>query len=371
MANRCVLFLCAGLSALNLASTNKIEVFKTAPASSRVTICFAGDNLIHKPVITAGYQDDGTRDYTYMYDEIDDYIKKFDVAILNQETPLIQDESKYSGYPMFGSPIEIGEAAIGAGFDVIAQATNHTIDQGIKGVEDSYCFWMQHDIPVLGIHMNDMESDIWYLEEKGIRIALVNYTYGLNGLKLPSGKEYMVDTFDNKDEIAETLEEAENTADITIVIAHWGNEYVYEPTAWQHDMAQFLIDSGADVIFGGHPHVIEPVEMLGDVPVFWSVGNFISGQSEVPRMLGMLAEVEIEKDSKGNVSVVDVNATPTVTHISTYSEQFKVYKLEDYNEDLCSQHRLRRTRGSQMSVDSLWKLWQDIVKQEEEFNEAA
>lgn len=353
-----------GMSLLDLVSGNNVEIFNTTE-ESEVTLVMAGDNLIHKPVIAAGYAEDGSRDYTYMYEEISDYISNFDLRFINQETPLINDESRYSGYPQFGSPIEIGHAIVDAGFNGVSMATNHICDQGVAGIEDSYNVWLNADIPVFGIHLSENDDDIWYIEENGITIAVVNYTYGTNGLSLPAGKEWMIDTFYNKDTISETLASAEENADVTLVIAHWGNEYVYEPTAWQRDMAQFLADNGADVIIGGHPHVIEPLEYIStdrcEVPVFWSIGNFISGQSEVPRMLGMLAEVTFHKDADGVVTVTETKATPVVTHISTYSEEFKVYLLDDYTEELCSQHRLRRTRGTEMSLSNLWNLWDTVM----------
>lgn len=367
MFGKCLVSLCTGLSLLSLVHGGTVETFGTTPTESEVTIVMAGDNLIHKPVITAGIQEDGTRDYTYMYSEITEYIKNFDVRIINQETPFIEDESKYSGYPQFGSPVEIGDAVADAGFNVVCMATNHVCDQGAAGISDSYETWMRLNIPVVGIHPKWDNCDIWYLEENGIRIAVCNYTYGTNGLSLPSDSEYTYCSLNDKERIAETLAEAETTADVTLVVAHWGTEYIYTPTKWQRDMAQFLADNGADIIIGGHPHVIEPLEYIetesGSVPVFWSIGNFISGQSEVPRMLGILAEVTIRKDTDGKVSVVSTNATPVVTHISKYSEQFKVYLLDEYTEELCAEHRLRRTRGSEMSLSNLWKLWDTVMEE--------
>ena len=369
------------ITQLAIVSGNELQVEyfnteKSTPKSktTEVSIVMAGDNLIHKPVIAAGKKADGSYDYTYMYEEVKDYVNQFDLRFINQETPMIDDESKYSGYPTFGSPLGIGDAVAATGFNGVSMATNHICDKGTQGIQDSYGLWMKYDIPVFGIHMNEEEDDIWYIQKNDIRLAVVNYTYGTNGISLPSGKEYMIDTFYDKNAIADTLAVAEKEADATIVIAHWGTEYQSRPSQWQREMAQFLADNGADVIFGMHPHVVQPVERVytedgHEVPVFWSLGNFISGQSEVPRMLGMFGKVTITKDPKNGTYVSYVGADPVVTHISTYSEQFKVYLLDDYTEELCSQHRLRRTRGSEMSLSTLWAIWDDISYALEDYTE--
>ena len=329
-----------------------------------IHICVVGDNLIHSTVVKAGATDTGY-DYNYMYDNVSQEIQFYDLAILNQETPIVDKSSGYTGYPLFGSPKEIGDAVINAGFDVVTCATNHTIDKGTSGLKYSYDYWKSQNIPALGVHERN-ESPITYYTCKGIRLAMLNYTYGLNGLKLPADSEYIVDLLDDKEAIKASINEARANSDFVIVFAHWGTEYVYEPTSIQREWGQFLADAGANLIVGTHPHVIEPQETLiaqdgHEVPVYWSLGNFLSGQDEVPRMLGALADITLVK--VGNeVRCVDAKAIPTVTHISSYSERFQVYFLKDYTEDLASKHRLRRVKGSEMSLGTLNKLWSQVYE---------
>lgn len=329
-----------------------------------VTLVAAGDNLIHSGIIKSG-KVEGGYDFNPMYEEVADFIQSFDVAVLNQETILVNDPARYSGYPCFGSPYEIGSAVINAGFDIVTHATNHAYDKGESGILESIAFWDSHNIPYAGINDSPDDNRVLIYEKKGIKIAILNYTYGLNGFVLPSGKEYLVNTLYDEEQLVADLQCAEENADISIVFPHWGNEYVYMPSEYQKRLAKLMVDNGADAIIGTHPHVIESGEEiftddLQRVPCWYSIGNFVSNQDEAPRMLGALACLTIVKDGNGT-RVETWNTVPTITHISTYSEEFKVYLLENYTDELAAQHRLRRVRGSYFTTDYFWRLWAEVL----------
>lgn len=347
------------MKAILLALCVCLNTFTVAPKED-VTIVVAGDNLIHSTVIKSGKQSDGSYVYDDMYSEISDYIKGFDLAVINQETPLIADEAKYSGYPMFGSPLSIGDAVVNAGFDVVTQATNHAIDKGEAGISDSIDFWRSKKIPIIGIKKEPIDSFI-VKEVNGVKIGMCNFTYGLNGLSKPKGKDWIVDDLNNDVLVRETIANVKAVSDVVIVFTHWGTEYVYTPNTYQVERAKFIAECGADVIVGTHPHVVQPlVEITCDdgrkVPCYYSLGNFISSQDEVPRMLGALAEITIKKDG-----TITCKATPIVTHISTYSEYFKTYLLKDYTIELEQKHRLRRVKGSSFSIENLTELWNEVM----------
>lgn len=338
----------------------------------QVTILVAGDNLIHSMIIKAGENEEAEfgYDFNYMYEEVSDYVSSFDLAILNQETPIVFNPAEYSGYPRFGTPCEVGHAAVNAGFDIFTQATNHVWDKGHAGLADSWETWNDDGVQCIGIHPFEEESAVYVHEINGMKIAMVNYTYGLNGLDPKEEWSYMVDTLYDKESIKEDLEWAEENADFTIVFPHWGIEYVHKPVADQIEWAEFFVNNGADLIVGTHPHVIEPLEYIETedgtmVPVYYSLGNFISNQDQIPRMLGMFGEITLYKDEDG-VHVKEAEATPIVTHIGCYSEYFKVYLLDDYTEELAAEHRLRRLRGSSMNVDYFWSLWNEVMGYDEE-----
>lgn len=316
------------------------------PSYQEVTLLAVGDNLIHTEVILSGKQSDGTYVYDALYDNLREQIEESDIAVINQETILGGTAFKYSGYPTFNSPTEIGDAVVNAGFDVVLHATNHSMDKGEKGIRKTLEFWKRYpDITVIGMYESEEEqSKIAVIEKNGIRIAMLNYTYGLNGFKLPSGKPYLVNLI-NKDRIKKDISRAKEISDFVIVFPHWGTEYVYEPTSYQKDLAQFMADAGADLIIGAHPHVIEPVEFIKsqnhETLVYYSLGNFISYQRKAPRMLGAMAEVTIRKDANGT-SISSASVTPVVTHyIKQNGYHVSVMLLENYTEELAMSHGVR------------------------------
>jgi poly-gamma-glutamate synthesis protein (capsule biosynthesis protein) len=327
--------------------------------TSTVNIKMVGDCLIHSLLYKAAYQSDGTYNFDNMFEHVKDDIESADLAIINQETIFTADRNNYSSYPMFGSPVEVGDAEVKAGFDIICHATNHTIDKGIQGITDTLTFWNENypDIRVLGIHGSADESDIQYIEKNDINFAFVNYTYGLNGLESRrAGYEYMVDLLSDSD-IEETLAEAEENADLTVAILHVGTEYVYEPTDYEQRQVDKFIDNGADIVLCAHPHVVEPYEIRttdngNSGLVYYSLGNFISNQDEVPRLLGGMADITITKTGD-NIEISSYDFIPLVTHQE--KGYYTTYKLEDYTDELASRQKLNVT------VDELKELWNDIV----------
>ncbi len=347
----------------NLSYTTKIEVNSEEDISEKnndiyeeISLVYAGDNLIHKTIIKYGLNNSFN-----MYDNVKDYINKFDIRGINQETVLIDDDKQYSGYPTFGSPISLGQAVVDSGFNLVTQATNHAYDKKEQGILDSINFWKEKNIPILGIHDNPNDN-VFIWETQTMKIAMVNYTYGLNGFVLPKGKEYLVDDL-YSDKVISDLQYAEENADITIAFPHWGTEYTHTEISEQIRIAQMLVDNGADIIIGCHPHVVEPLKKIvsssgKEVPCFYSVGNFISAQNEIPRMLGALAEVVIENNN-GIVSVKSAKMTPIVTHIQKGYSSFETYLLDDYTEELANIHQLRK-HG--LTVDKLNDLWNTIIE---------
>lgn len=313
--------------------------------SSSVSLLAVGDNLIHTQVIESGEKADGSLNYDFLYSNLKDEISAADIAVVNQETILGGDELGYSGYPSFNSPTEIGDALIDTGFDVVLEATNHSMDMGLEGVENTIDYWKQHpQITTIGINENKEESEqIKVVEKNGIKIAMLNYTYSLNGYSLPDGMPYLVNMLDKK-KMAEDIKKAEETADITIVFPHWGTEYQYKASSYQEDLTDFFYEQGVDLVIGSHPHVLEPVEWIekGDghrMLVYYSLGNFMSYQKEAPRMLGGMAELTIRKDATGTY-ISKAGIVPIITHFEKgYADyHYAIYKLADYNEELASLH---------------------------------
>ena len=342
-------------------STEEISSEEPPPVKVEVDLVAVGDNLIHMQLIQGGRKENGRYNFESYYEGIKKEVEEADIAVVNQETILGGASLGYSGYPLFNSPQEFGQALVNTGFDVVLHATNHTMDKGFTGVENTLAFWAEYpDVAVLGIHGSAEEQEqITIKEVDGIKMALLNYTFSLNGLSVPASKPYLVDEFD-KERMEADIKKAKEEADLVIVFPHWGTEYIHEADDLQKEYTDFFASLNVDLVIGGHPHVIQPIEWVEradgkQMPVYYSLGNMISRQDRTPRLLGGMARVTIEKE-RDQVAVTKAKVTPIVCHYE-YNDKwhFAVYKLEDYTEELASVHNVR-TVDATFSLDMLNQL---------------
>lgn len=186
-------------------------------------------------------------------------------------------------------------------------------------------------------------DEIYIFEQNGIKVAVLNYTYGTNGIPLPADMPYAVDLL-KKEQVVADIEKAEMLADFTIVCPHWGTEYVLEETKAQRQWAEVFLEYGVDLVLGTHPHVIEPIEMLYDqdtgheMLVYYSLGNFVnwtssSGQGIANRMVGGMADVTIGRDEEGDVVVKDYAVTAVVTHLESRARGVFTTRLSEYTQE--------------------------------------
>ena len=332
---------------------------------SRVTLMALGDDLIHNCVYWSAQTPEGGYDFTSFFDDIRPTVQQYDLACINQETILVKDRNLIESYPVFGSPIEVADALADAGFNVVTFASNHCYDKKETGITDTLSYFHETypEITTLGIH--DTEADaaaIPIVEKNGIRIAMLNFTYGLNN-SMPE-KRWMVDTLSSRETVCGRIEQAKQEADFVIVFPHWGTEDTFSPDNDQLTWAQEMADAGADLIIGGHTHTLQPVELLTaadgrDVPVYYSLGNFLSHQKEKMNLLGGMASVTIVKDADGtHVSEYDLQPTVNVIlrNANTGWYTYRPMLLDSYNSDLAAQNRF-----SECTVDAMWALYEDIT----------
>lgn len=313
---------------------------------SKVSLVAVGDNLIHNTLIAAGEQEDGSLDYHAFYNEIKKYIEPADIAVINQETILGGNAFDYSGYPSFNSPWEIGDAAIDAGFDIFTCATNHVMDMGSSGVEKELEYFNAHkEVVHLGTNSSEeAAAKITYYEKNNITFAMLNYTYGTNGVSLPADKPWLVDLMD-KEKIKKDVMEARKNADVVIVFPHWGTENSHDVSDYQKEYTQLFSDLGVDIVIGTHPHVLQPVEWVENkssgrrMLVYYSLGNFISHQINLNQLCGGMAEITIEKNN-GEIQISSAKLAPVICHYTRSGDAytFSVYKLSDYTDDLAERH---------------------------------
>lgn len=322
-----------------ISSTEEQKLF------SSVSFVAVGDNLIHKPIYNqAAARTSEGYDFSYAYENFEDIISNPDVAILNQET-IISTEHNVSTYPMFNSPVEVGEEMLELGFDVFNIATNHSVDCGEKGLISAINFWKSKNAITCGAYLNrDDYSSIPMHEVNGVKIAYLGFTESTNGLSLPSDSEVILVRASEETRLQQRIIDAKAVADVVVVSAHWGNEYTHEPTDSQRQLAEKLASWGADVIIGTHPHVIQPVEYITNADgsqtlVAYSLGNFISAQNRGPRMLGGVLNFDIVKNNAtGGISFENVRFSGVVTHYGQGFSNLRIYPLDQYTEELASKH---------------------------------
>lgn len=290
-----------------------------------LSLVMVGDNLIHDSIYNDAGRNAGGNgyDFTPMYTYLKEVVKDYDLAYYNQETILGGDEIGLSSYPAFNSPYEVGDAMVDAGFNLVSLATNHTIDRGEKAVLNSCEYWSgQEGVMTAGSYSSEEERNkVQVMEKNNITYSLLSYTYGTNGIPVPSGKEYLVNVWptngnnpdtDNeyqiyKETVKEDIARVRDKVDVLMVAMHWGAEYTHTPTAYQLDMAEFLEEQGVDIIIGSHPHVVMPVTWINDTLVIYSLGNLISGQEtdlDYAKMVGLMTSIKITKTVKNGESKI-------------------------------------------------------------------
>ena len=273
---------------------------------SSITLLFAGDLMQHQAQIDAA-RVGNSYDYKECFKHIKKEISKADVAIANLEVTL--GGKPYTGYPAFSAPDEFLFDIKDAGFDILLTANNHCLDRGKHGLERTIMMLDSLSVDYLGTYINEEERSKKHpliIEQNGFRIALLNYTYGTNGI--PATPPNMVNFIDKK-VMKQDIEQAKAMQpDVIIANMHWGDEYVFLPSNGQKELADWLLSKGVDHVIGSHPHVVQPMELRTDSTsgtqniVVYSLGNFISNMSKRGTDGGLMFKMTLEKDSMTRVT---------------------------------------------------------------------
>ena len=267
-------------------------------AQKRITLLFVGDLMQHQAHIDAARTPDGKYDYSSCFALVKEQISHADIAIGNLEVTL--GGKPYRGYPTFSAPDEYLQAIKDAGFDVLLTANNHCLDRGKKWLERTIAQIDSLAIPYAGTYRNVAERTQRYplfIRKKGFCIAILNYTYGTNGIKAtpPNIVNYI-----NKETILKDIHSAQAVRpDAIIACMHWGEEYQSLPNREQRELADWLLEQGVTHIIGSHPHVIQPMELREEGnrqhAVVYSLGNFISNMSAANTDGGLIFTLQLEK----------------------------------------------------------------------------
>jgi poly-gamma-glutamate capsule biosynthesis protein CapA/YwtB (metallophosphatase superfamily) len=367
------------------------ETAAGAPAYARVTIAAAGDVMVHSPQFKAQYQrETGLYDFTNNFRFVKPYLLQVDLALANLETTFGGEALGYSGFPRFNTPDSLADALKDAGFDLIVTANNHTLDTGMSGVFRTIDVLRERGLEVIGTRKPEDEKSYIVKKSNGIKIGFSAYTFEtprvsgkktINGIAVPPKYTDLIDSFSYQNLTDELLKMKkridamrEEGAEFIVFYLHWGEEYQREPNGTQRKIATALVNYGVDLIFGSHPHVLQPVEYVRSEDgtkgalVFFSLGNFLSNQRyELLKKKytedGVIAYVEVKKDLRTDeVFIAGLSYLPTWVHKYTEKQRL-VYEILPLNDtmfnfeyyNLLAKESIRRAVNSKRNTVNLLK----------------
>ncbi len=277
----------------------------------KLSLLFIGDIMGHDAQIESAYDSiSETYNYTPVFEKIKPIIQEYDFSIANLEVTLAG--KPFKGYPQFSSPDALAIAAKKAGIDVFMTANNHSCDRGKEGILRTIRVLDSLEIPHTGTFKDNFsrsKNNLLVLEKNGIKIGLLNYTYGTNGIQPPAPT--VVNGIDTALIVQDILNTELKKPDKLIVVLHWGTEYQRQPNKQQEDLSEFLFRKGVDVIIGSHPHVVQRLEYHAETEktkerfIVYSLGNFISNQRAKTKDGGIMASLTFSRDKEGKVSISD------------------------------------------------------------------
>ena len=336
-----------------------------------------GDLLYHDIIYISAKKSDGTYDFHENFEYVKPWLKQADLVIGDFEGTVNKDHY-LAGYPLFNAPGEVMDAIKDAGYQVLDLAHNHILDSQIEGVVSTADAIEKAGMTPVGVYTHESrdKAPLLIKEVNGIKVAILAYSYGFNGIEQSISQEdynrYLSDL--DEDKMKAEIERAEKEADITIIMPQMGVEYQIEPTEEQKKLYHKMIDWGADIIFGGHPHVVEPAETVekdGDKKlIIYSMGNFISNQrietmQDVENAKwterGVLMDVTIKKKS-GKTTIETAQAHPSWvsrTPKGGYSPEgyplylYQTYILEDFIEG--GKYRSQLDEATKQRIDTAYQ----------------
>ena len=290
-------------------------------SSVTISISIVGDLMCHSPQFQYAQVSKDSFDFSPVYRNVKKYLSSSDFTFGNLETVTAgKEKGGYTGYPFFNTPSSYITALKEVGFDLLVTANNHSLDRSEKGVLKTIDEIQSRNINYVGTYSSQRDRDsIRIFMIKGIRIAFLAYSYGTNGNPIPKGKHYLINLIDYE-LIEKDISSAKlNGAELVLVHFHFGEEYKREPVQFQKEVVNKTIELGADIIIGGHPHVLQPVnfyktknEKLDSGFVAYSMGNFFSNQQARYKDAGMILTINITKDLINNkFEISEVNYLPT------------------------------------------------------------
>lgn len=311
-------------------SPSKEEKDEAKTVRTTATLAAIGDVLIHSSVYEDARTTEGF-DFRPMFEPVRPYLRAPDITVANQESMIGGTSLGLSDYPRFNSPQAVGDALKDAGVDVVTMANNHTLDYGEPAIRNAITHWKKLGMTYTGAFASrEDQTRLRTMTKNEITFAFTAYTYGLNGLPVPEGKDYLVNLID-EEKITNDIREARREADVVVVSVHFGTEYQQMPHEEQKTLVRKLAAAGADVILGHHPHVLQPPEWIRQDSgrktfVVYSLGNFLAAQRGTRREIGGIMRLQVEKVRQGDHTSVTLN-NPHFLPTWAYKKHWRNYKV--------------------------------------------
>lgn len=288
--------------------------------SRSLSFAVVGDIMNHALQISTAYSKEcDCWDYRFSFEKVKPYLESADITIGNLETTLPGKRELYSGYPQFGAPDELLDALVWSGFDILTLANNHSVDKGFEGLTRTKHVTKSKGIVPLGTYIDYhdfQQSSTVFVEKHDFRIALLNFTYGTNGIPVP--RPAKIDEIEIPVLQKRIAEAKKHNPDVLILLLHYGTEYRTVPDTYQRKIVELALLEGTDIILGGHPHVLQPVELITrrdkygiekERLIAWSLGNFVSNQKKINTDGGIILKFSIRK-VEGKIRIFNIDYIP-------------------------------------------------------------
>ncbi len=323
----------------------KVEVEEPKVTETSLSLIMVGDCLIHGAIYDDAKTTNGSYDFSKMLELVKPIIQSYDLAFYNQESILGGVELGLSSYPRFNAPKEVGDAFLDLGFNLVSLANNHTLDKGKEGIYSSLDYWRNKENIMTAGSYSSEENRITpnIMEKNGITYALLAYTTTTNGLNTFKDEPYLITVYD-EELVKADIERLRDKVDLLMVSMHWGEEYTHNPTEEQKIIAEYLASLNVDIIIGHHPHVVQPIDFIGNTMVIYSLGNFIASQYGINKLTGLMAGVTVKKTTIDDQTTITLEE-PTAqlvyidSKITNYRHDYKLYPYNLLTDDILENYK--------------------------------
>lgn len=343
-----------------------------------INMSIIGDIMCHNTQYMDAYSESTkSYDFSYVFENIKEYTQNADITVGNLETTFAGQKRGYSSYPTFNTPEILGQNLKDIGLDVLCTANNHSLDKGYTGLESTITELDKIGIDHTGTYASEETSNTFLVKDvNGIKIGFLAYTYGTNGIPVPSGKEYCINLISDDKIVSDLAGLKALEPDVIAVFMHWGQEYVQKPTAEQERLANLLFENGTDIIIGSHPHVLEKMEKrtitlpdgsTKDGFVIFSLGNFISGQVKEYTKQSIILNLKITKHGEdSSITIDEATYTPIYMYKGTGSKKYRLLDIEKEMEAFNNgTSKINKTTYNtiQKELDHIYKIVGDEIVQ--------